>query len=187
MTSSARVLLSAAIVVAMVGLAAAQDKKAPDRPSKTVAQWIESLRKETDLKFADQAREALGPDGAFAKTAIPKLIDALGDDSGLVHSTTVSTLADYGSPAVPALVAALKRPEASVRAGAAWALGGVRPKPVEAIPALLDLLNDKAPEAREAAAHSLGRIGQSSTKRSQRSSHGSRTMTPTSARRLCGP
>src|SRR5712691_3205449 len=91
MRATSCVSLSVAFVLATASLGAAHDQKPPDDPSKAVAWWIEVLK---HGEFAErlndpnvnppssaEAREVLGPDGPYAKTAIPFLIDALGEET----------------------------------------------------------------------------------------------------------
>jgi len=68
-------------------------------------------------------------------------------------------LADYAPAVVPTLIQALKRPEAEVRAGAAEALGLVRPKATEAVPALAGALQDENDQVRTSAVFALSKIG----------------------------
>jgi radical SAM protein with 4Fe4S-binding SPASM domain len=61
--------------------------------------------------------------------------------------------------AVPALTDALKDGDATVRSGAASALGAVGPEAKPAVPALMELLRDKEQYVRVGAARALGSIG----------------------------
>src|SRR5262249_11785950 len=94
--------------------------------------------------------------------AAPVLIDALKDIPSSIQRDAAQTLGDYGPSVMPGLILALKRPEAPVRAGAAKALGYVRPKTAEAVPALALALRDNQDEVRESAAFALSRIGKHS-------------------------
>jgi HEAT repeat protein len=151
--------LSVAFILATVGRGMAQDEKPPDYTTKTVAEWIKVLKHESDPKLSAVARRALGPNGPYAKTAIPALIDALEEKKWELRKPISETLADYGSPVVPSLVRALKSSDAPVRAGAAEALGGVRQRPKEAVPALIEAMKETNREVRGSAGHSLAVIG----------------------------
>jgi HEAT repeat protein len=61
--------------------------------------------------------------------------------------------------AVPALIAALKDPDAEVRRLAVVALGGIGPGPREVVPALIAALKDDNTFVRWSAAYALGMIG----------------------------
>src|SRR5262249_37839669 len=63
------------------------------------------------------------------------------------------------SPAVPDLIAALKRPDALVRQNSALALGAIGPSASSAVPALTDALGDPDWAVRRQAALALGEIG----------------------------
>jgi HEAT repeat protein len=154
------VSLAVALAFTTVGRGVAQEEKPPDYSRKPAAEWIKALRQEPrDVALAREARQALGPDGPYARTAIPLLIDALERGEEFFDpDDVVSTLADYGPPAVPSLMRALKRAESTVRAGAADALAAIRPRSTEAVPALCEALKDRAAHVRMAAAYSLGEI-----------------------------
>ncbi len=159
-----RVTLSVVIVYAAVGRVVAQDKKTSDQADRHIAELIAALKDKDNRDLRQSAFWALGPDGSYAKRALPFLIDALDTKDADDRDSLVSILADYGTPAVPGLIRALKRREASVRVGAAEALAGVRPRAVDAVPALQKLLKDEVPEVRRQAAASLGAVGRFSDK-----------------------
>jgi HEAT repeat protein len=141
-----------------VVVSSGQEQPKPNYAAKSLEKWIDAL---TDLDHPElrlEARKALGPDGPYVKVAVRALIEALGHKERLVSSDTAETLADYGPRVVPSLVRALQRPEASVRATVAEALGYMRPRVIEAVPVLLKAIKDPAPEVRYAAAFSLGNI-----------------------------
>jgi len=73
-----------------------------------------------------------------------------------VHYQAISTLVRIGTPAVPALIKALKAADESVRSGAALALGQIGY--TSAVPALLEALKDTDPFVRYHAASALGMI-----------------------------
>ena len=147
-------LLSAVTVVAwLTGVCIAQIPKAPVTPAKTLAEWIAAL-KGNDSNLRSEARDALRPDGPFKDVAIAHLIEAFKDETRYV--CFVETLSDYQTAAVPSLIAALKRREPGVRAGAAMCLGLIRPRPVETVPLLLVAIKDTNSHVRVSAAGSLG-------------------------------
>jgi len=102
---------------------------------------------------------------ADAQTAIPALIDALGDADPLVRqwvATALQNLANhFGSilkPAVPALTHLLKDADALVRQWAAHALGAVGAEAHAASAALKAALKDDEPSVQEAAAQAIKEI-----------------------------
>lgn len=154
--------LSLGFLLAVATASRAQDEEPIDYKSKPIAKWIEGLKDKKNFQLRHQARQALGPNGPYAKEAVPALIDAFGEKQPPVFSEVAETLADYGPAVAPALLQALKRPESAVRAGVAEALGYVWPRSKEAISSLLEAIKDSAPEVRAAAAGSLGKVGRSS-------------------------
>jgi len=94
----------------------------------------------TDADLLEWAAEALENLGAPPTSGIERLSALLGHatpDAGYWAATLLGRLGASGSPAVPALVAALERsPQASVRERAAWALGEIGPAASAAVAAL---------------------------------------------------
>ena len=88
---------------------------------------------------AAEALEELGPE---AEPAVPALIEALADDSGVAGHAR-RALEAIGQPVVEPLVAVLRHEKMSVRLHAAYTLGRLREKAKPARPALLELLTDK--------------------------------------------
>lgn len=78
-----------------------------------------------------------------------------------VRQTATDSLARIGMPALPALIEALKDPQASVRDRAAHALARMGPPASQAVPALIDALEDPDWRVRRSAARALGQIGPS--------------------------
>src|SRR5262245_25203618 len=95
---------SLAIILAFGSWGIAQDEKPPDYSKKFLDEWIEILKDKNDVLGHIEARKALGPDGPYAKAAIPALIDALKDLEWLYSFKIAETLADYGPAAVPSLL-----------------------------------------------------------------------------------
>jgi hypothetical protein len=76
-------LVGIAILLAAVGRGCGQGDKPPDYSGKSLTQWIDILKNAPNGErwgAADEAQDALGPRGPYAKTAIPALIDALDTD-----------------------------------------------------------------------------------------------------------
>ncbi len=151
----ARWLSTVAIVAWLTAVCFAESPTTPVAPAKTLTEWIAAL-KGNNGNLRSEAREALRPDGPFKDVAIPHLIEALKDET--LYACFVETLSDYQTAAMPSLIAALKRPESGVRAGAAMSLGMIRPRPVETIPLLLAAMKDTSAHVRGSAAGSLGSL-----------------------------
>jgi len=151
--------LSFALILAIGPVGKAEEPSPPTGSTKTTAEWLRVLRDpDTPFDDSERARRALGPAGPHPKEAVAALIDALGDPRDEVNARVAQTLADHGPVVVSDLVRALKRPEAGARAGSAAALRQVRPRPVEAAPALIAALADRAASVRREAATALGRV-----------------------------
>jgi HEAT repeat protein len=93
------------------------------------------------------AAEALGEIGSKATTAVPALIRSLQhDDNFLVQANAAQALGKIGDPkAIPILIAALKNEDDSVRFNAITAIETFGPKAKEAVPALIQTVqNDEA-------------------------------------------
>jgi HEAT repeat protein len=92
-----------------------------------------------------------------AGEAVAGLVRCLADAAPLVSRVAADSLARIGSPAVPALIAALQAEETLVRAGAARALSIVRPE--EAVTALCAALDDPCAIVTYYAEEALERMG----------------------------
>jgi len=100
-----------------------------------------------------------------AKPGLPLLEEILAD-SQLDSETrwnaarTIGKVGSEAASAVPALLAALQDPAATIREHAAEALGDIGPPAAEAVQSLASVLDDPAPRVRRDAVRSLGQIGQ---------------------------
>jgi HEAT repeat protein len=103
------------------------------------------------------AAHGLGEPGAALEETVPSLVTCLADTSPLVSRIAADSLARIGSPAVPALIAALEAEGSSVRAGAARALCVIQPE--EAVPALCAALDDPSAAVTYYAQEALERLG----------------------------
>ncbi|GEM_PF-331069 len=99
------------------------------------------------------AAEALGT--IKAPEAVPALVRALEDPD--VAEAAAEALVQLGPVVVPSVLPLLGHPDAWVREGAAFVLGGVRAE--EAVLPLLERLADEERRVREVAAWALGAIG----------------------------
>lgn len=92
-----------------------------------------------------------------AEEAVPALVHCLAAPSPFVSRIAADGLARIGSPAVPALIAALQEGEVLARSGAARALSIIQPK--EAIPVLCAALDDPSAIVTYYAGEALERMG----------------------------
>lgn len=90
-----------------------------------------------------------------------KQIEKLGDQNRHHRLTALQSLKHQGSQAVPLLIEALQDSDASVRKGAAFALGAMGADAIEAVPYLLSALKDIDETVRMDVAVALRQIGPS--------------------------
>jgi HEAT repeat protein len=110
--------------------------------------------KDSDLDVRRTAVDSLGQIGPAAKDAVPALLDALKDgDRNTREWAAVSLGKIHARPKVviPALIEVLK-----TNGGAVQAIGAFGPQAKDAVPALIDALQDEAPYG---AVDALGAIG----------------------------
>jgi hypothetical protein len=82
-------------------------------------------------------------------SAVPVLIQVIEqDEDGRVRDKAIVVLTSLGPAVVPLLIQALEHPSASVRKGAAYALGQHGPESQAAIPSLIKALKDRDEEVR---------------------------------------
>lgn len=89
--------------------------------------------------------------------AIHPLVARLSDPSAYVSRLAADALAQFGQPAVGALIEALQGGDTATRAGAARALCAIRPE--EAIPALYEALDDPSAIVTHYAEEALEKMG----------------------------
>jgi HEAT repeat protein len=111
---------------------------------KTMTEWTKLLM-DKDLKTRE--------------TAVAALIEAFQDKDVNVASAAADAVSHVGQEAVPRLIRAMNRPEPSIRAFSASALGYMHPTAKEAIAPLMRALNDKDSQVRWAAAMAFENIG----------------------------
>ncbi|BCW95220.1 MAG: HEAT repeat domain-containing protein [Fimbriimonadales bacterium] len=110
---------------------------------------------DTDHNIRERACLALGKGGDLR--AVPALIQQLGDRGEYIAWAASRALAEFGAPAVPELLQALKHENKSVRAGICGVLGEIGD--AHAVPALIKRLRDSSVDVRLAASRALGEIG----------------------------
>jgi hypothetical protein len=109
----------------------------PGRPA--IVELIDQLRSsdEEESKRAEESLRALGP------TAIPHLVECMRSATGEICVGAACALGRLGigsEEVVAALIEALDSSEEALQEAAAFALGGLSPVPVEALPKLIELL-----------------------------------------------
>jgi HEAT repeat protein len=92
-------------------------------------------------------------------TQVAPLIEKLTDNDFQVRHDAANAIVKIGSPAVPALIEALKNENKQVRWRAASALGAIGTEASAAVPALITTLQDEDEYIRRIAAYALGKIG----------------------------
>jgi len=97
--------------------------------------------------------------GQSSERRTANLIDDLRSPDAAAVDRAVRQLVEMGEPAVPALIEALKDPEARVRNAAASALWGLGPKARSAVPTLAAALADSDDGVRLGAVMALESVG----------------------------
>jgi HEAT repeat protein len=124
---------------------------------------IAALAARLEDKEGVVACEALDALSAIGVKAIPALTGVLADskdaDARRCAAEALGQMGPDAEESVPALRAALKDCDWSIRAHAAMALGKIGPGAKEAVPDLIKTLRDKEILVRHSAATSLGEIG----------------------------
>ena len=117
---------------------------------------LESLQSKNS-RVRSAAIHALADLRSGDERVTPALIAALKDPDTTISHVAVSALADLGETAVPALSAALAKPES--RGLAALALAHIGPKAKAAVPALVAALDDPTAHVRREVLTALAAIG----------------------------
>jgi HEAT repeat protein len=111
----------------------------PDAQTATEA-LTSALRNDQDIEVRRNAAFALGEIGS---SAIPELLDSLGDKDSRMRRNVAAALVRIGQPAVPRLIQLLHAENSIIRNNAAGILGRIGPKAKKAIPALEKALQDE--------------------------------------------
>ncbi len=115
-------------------------------------------RQDPDEDVQRSAGYALSLMGPTAKSAIPALIAEFKGNTGLGAATALS---DIGTPAIPALMQAVKDPNETVRLGALRSLGGMGNVAKSIAPQLIPSLKDPSPKIQVQTAWALRSMGES--------------------------
>ncbi|MBC8873017.1 MAG: HEAT repeat domain-containing protein [Planctomycetes bacterium] len=112
-----------------------------------------------DVTVRVQAAQALRDFGPAAKAAVPALVEAAKDEKVGWARSALESIGPSGKWALPQLIEGLTDEDPQGRAVAAFAIGCIGPKAREAVPNLIESLQD--PLTRAEAARALAKIGPS--------------------------
>jgi HEAT repeat protein len=148
--------------------------------NKPLSQWIGELKDKNPttkagacLALGHIARFPSEGETSLIKELLPSMLALLKDKESVVRESAAKTLYLIGSArqrrsfmghcdivsGIPALIAALKDQNSTVRRWCILALGEIGPEAEAAVPALTEALLDKTIRVRQGAAAALGRIG----------------------------
>lgn len=105
------------------------------------------------------AARALGTIGPPAKDSVPALLDALRHPDAGFAWEAAMALTHFGQEPVPGLLKAVADRQANARQAAAFALGEIRPPAAEVVPRLIEALHDSDAGVCSSAAAALAKIG----------------------------
>ena len=110
-----------------------------------------------EIQYQDLRDSAMNTIAAHGANAVPYLIEKFATKSSWDRWTVIWIFQRIGSPAVPLLLEALKRPDDLVVQRVAWALGDI--KDSGAVDGLIGVCGHTCWQVRDEAIASLGRIG----------------------------
>jgi len=110
-----------------------------------------------EIKYQSMRDPAMNEIAAHGVNAVPYLIEKFATKSSWDRWTVIWIFQRIGSPAVPLLLEALKRPDDLVVQRVAWALGDI--KDTSAVEGLMGVCRHTCWQVRDEAVASLGRIG----------------------------
>ncbi len=134
-----------------------EEKKALESDLPKTQKELEAAKPGGDDKWSDLKKMKEADGGHYADLKQQMEMEKKGQvtlDASQLHSETES-----GSTALAAVTDALKDPSPWVRAQGARRLAMIHPAPVDTIPALIGMINDKDVESRRAAVAALGSFG----------------------------
>jgi len=111
-----------------------------------------------EVMFRDMVEPAKDSIAAMGVDVVPFLIDKFTTKSARERWTVLNVLTRIGSPAVPYLVRALKRPDGLVVQRVCWALGDI--KDSSAVDPLMEVRHHPRWQVRDQAIGALGKIGE---------------------------
>jgi HEAT repeat protein len=128
----------------------------------TAEKALSNLNAALEHKDADVRKMAVVVLDDLGEVAVPTLVGILRDshEDIAVRQAAINSLAGIGPGAVPHLIQALKDRGSRIRSQAAHALNVIKPPPEEAVPALIEALNDPdSSGVRQTATYTLSRMG----------------------------
>jgi CubicO group peptidase (beta-lactamase class C family) len=128
------------------------------RASSAVPELVVALKDQSD-RVRENAAGALGEMGPGAAGAVDALLVCLSDRNPYVNGKSAEALSRIGIPALPGLIAALSKGNATARWSATIALSKIGPDARPAVSALTGALKDTSDVVRWGAAIALGNIG----------------------------
>ena len=155
------VLRSTTVMFLFVGLFGIWMGGCQTQEQKEIKRLIKQLgHKNSDVRMT--AAGALGSIGT--KDAVPALIQALQDQDKWVRVSVSGALGKIGTPeaiktAVSVLVQLLQNQDVSVRANAVYTLGSIEEGAIDAVPDLIQALQDPHEEVRGNVVQALEKIG----------------------------
>jgi HEAT repeat protein len=138
-------------------LATNSASESSEKINKDVSKQIKKL-KSKNAEIRKKAAEALGDMGPAASAAVPALIEAFKDKDYFVNQAVVKALGKIGEPALPALMTAVSDNEEKVRTHAIETIGVMGKSGLDvkqAIPLLINAMNDKSYDTQWAAVEAL--------------------------------
>ena len=154
------IILLVVICMTLCGPAWADD---PQRPADPLVGGLIKQWKEGDRPTRIKALRRLGRIGHRSRSAVPVLISGLTDSVPEIRAATAEVLGQSGvGEANPALIAALRDPELTVRTAAAAALARTRPDTQAASSALATAVRADPAGMRDSAVETLATIGEPS-------------------------
>ncbi|MCX6835641.1 MAG: HEAT repeat domain-containing protein [candidate division Zixibacteria bacterium] len=110
-----------------------------------------------EIMYQNMRDSAMNQIASYGVNAVPYLIEKFTTESSWDRWTVIWIFQRIGSPAVPLLLEALKRPDELVVQRVAWALGDI--KDSSAVDGLIGVCHHSCWQVRDEAVGSLGRIG----------------------------
>ncbi|MEW5795546.1 MAG: HEAT repeat domain-containing protein [Candidatus Zixiibacteriota bacterium] len=151
------VILALALVAIIVSVALAPAVNAQSGFERTLDSLF-VVASSAEIQYQDMRDSAMNQIAAYGVNAVPYLIDKLSTKSSWDRWTLIWIFQRIGSPAVPLLLEALRRPDDLVVQRVAWALGDI--KDTSAVDGLIGVCGHSSWQVRDEAIAALGRIGQ---------------------------
>ncbi|MCW3056023.1 MAG: repeat-containing protein [Chthonomonadales bacterium] len=158
LTKTSLVALLTTMIACFMLVPCSPQARAQAAQSALLKPGLEDMKKQSATARVRGVRY-LGKLGPKAAAAVPALVEALKDPMPDVQFGAADALSRIGTPALPALMAAIKNSNAQVRTYALLALMNMPPLPDTMIPSLIEVLRDENAGVRANAAFVLGAMG----------------------------